>query len=86
MINETRFGSRLAAIDPIILIIGTIIMVAALILYIYMSQYIYKDAVKRDLNAELWLLIAFFFPIVSWIVYFIVRDVKPDKPIKKPKE
>jgi hypothetical protein len=56
----------------LLLIIG----IAFLIIYIYMAQYIYKDAVKRKLNAEVWLLIVLMFPIASWIVYFIVRNVK----------
>lgn len=53
-----------------------IIGIAFLIIYIYMAQYIYKDAIKRKLNAELWLLIVLMFPIASWIVYFVVRNVK----------
>ena len=53
-----------------------IIGIAFLIIYIYMVQYIYKDAVKRKLNAELWLLIVLMFPITGWIVYFVVRNVK----------
>ncbi len=51
-----------------------IIWIAFLIVYIYMAQYIYKDAIKRKLNPELWLLIVLLVPIASWIVYFIVRN------------
>ena len=51
-----------------------IVWIAFLIIYIYMAQYVYKDAVKRKLNAEIWLLIVLLVPIASWIVYFIVRN------------
>ena len=53
-----------------------IVWIVFLIVYIYMAQYIYKDAVKRKLNPELWLLIALLVPIASWIVYFLVRNEK----------
>ena len=53
-----------------------IIWLIFVIIYIYVSQYIYKDAVKKKLNAELWLLIVMLVPIAAWIVYFIVRNVK----------
>ena len=47
-----------------------------MVIYIFVAQYIYKDAVKKKLNAEIWLLIVMLVPIGSWIVYFIVRNVK----------
>ncbi|MHA1256599.1 MAG: hypothetical protein ACTSPS_13480 [Promethearchaeota archaeon] len=53
-----------------------IIWLVFMVIYIYVSQYIYKDAVKKKLNAEIWLLIVMLVPIASWIVYFIVRNVK----------
>ena len=53
-----------------------IIWLIFMVIYIFISQYIYKDAVKKKLNAELWLLIVMLVPIASWIVYFIVRNVK----------
>jgi len=53
-----------------------IIWLIFMVIYIFVSQYIYKDAVKKKLNAELWLLIVMLVPIASWIVYFIVRNVK----------
>ena len=53
-----------------------IIWLIFVVIYIYVSQYIYKDAVKKKLNAEIWLLIVMLAPIASWIVYFIVRNVK----------
>jgi len=53
-----------------------ILWLAFLVVYIYMAQYIYKDALRRNLNAELWLLIVLVVPIASWIVYFLVRKEK----------
>jgi len=41
-----------------------------------MVQYIYKDAVRRNLNAEFWMIFALIFPVISWILYFIVRKEK----------
>lgn len=53
-----------------------IIWLVFMVIYIFVAQYIYKDAVKKKLNAEIWLLIVMLVPIGSWIVYFIVRNVK----------
>jgi hypothetical protein len=67
-------------------ILRVIIWIALLVFYIYMAQYIYKDAVKRELNAELWLLIVLLVPIASWIVYFLVRNEKSQlRELKKTK-
>ena len=74
----------LAVLGPAGMIVGLIIAIAAVILLIFIAQYIYKDAVKRSLNAELWLLIVFLAPVISWIVYFIVRNT--DKPSAGLKE
>ena len=63
-----------AEIDPVFMTVKIIIGIAAVVLIIFITQHIYKDASKRGLNAELWLLIAFIVPIISWIVYFMVRD------------
>jgi hypothetical protein len=74
----------LAALGPAGMIVGLIIAIGALILLIFIAQYIYKDAIKRSLNAELWLLIVFLAPIISWIVYFIVRNAeRPSASIKE---
>jgi len=53
-----------------------IIWLVFIVIYIYIAQFIYKDAVKKKLNAEIWLLIVMLVPIASWIVYFIVRNEK----------
>jgi hypothetical protein len=63
-------------LDPIWLIgaiIGGIIILAIII---FVDQYIYKDAMDKGLNAEIWLLICVFSPVISWIIYFIVRNYK----------
>ena len=57
-------------------LVRLIIWLVLMAIYIFVSQYIYKDAVKKKLNAEIWLLIVMLVPIASWIVYFIVRNVK----------
>ncbi len=62
--------------DPLLFGLFLAIAIAAFVVYIFVVQYIYKDAVKRDLNAELWLIIIFLTPIIGIIVYFIVRNVK----------
>ena len=54
-------------------IIGGAIFVA---IWVLIVQWIYKDAVNKGLNAEIWLLIVLITPIVSWIVYFVVRNYK----------
>ncbi len=80
MKSQIHPGTRIAALNPLALIFGLIIILSFLVLYIYITQFIYKDAVKRNLNAELWILIVFLVPIISWIVYFLVRNVKPTRP------
>ncbi|TXT66940.1 MAG: hypothetical protein BAJALOKI1v1_230007 [Promethearchaeota archaeon] len=61
----------------ILWLIGAIIAMAIFIaIWILIVQWIYKDAVDKGLNAEIWLLIVLITPIVSWVVYFIVRNYK----------
>ena len=64
----------LAAFGIAGMIVGLLIAIGLLVLFIFFAQYVYKDAVKRNLNAEMWLLIVFLVPVISWIVYFIVRN------------
>jgi uncharacterized membrane-anchored protein len=61
------------AFDPIWLIgaiIGGLIFLAIIV---FIDQYIYKDAMDKGLQAEMWLLICVISPVISWIIYFIVR-------------
>lgn len=60
-------------IDPLLFGIFIAIAIAVFVVYIFLLQYVYKDAVKRGLKAELWLIILLIAPIPGIIVYFIVR-------------
>ena len=62
------------AADPLLFGIFIAIIITAFVVYIFLLQYIYKDAIKRGLNAELWLIILLIAPIPGIIVYFIVRN------------
>lgn len=69
-------GEWMATTPLFIIIILIIVAIALFVFYIWLLQYIYKDAVKRDLNGELWLIILLIAPIVGIIVYFLVRKSK----------
>ena len=69
-------GEWFAALPLFWIIIIIIVCIALFVFYIWLLQYIYKDAVKRDLNGELWLIILLIAPIVGIIVYFLVRKAK----------
>ncbi|MFX1393228.1 MAG: hypothetical protein ACFFAH_06580 [Promethearchaeota archaeon] len=68
-----------AQLPPFMIVIFIIIAIALFILFIFVLQYVYKDAVKRDLNGELWLIILILTPIVGFIVYLIVRRGHPKR-------
>jgi hypothetical protein len=74
--DGTARGEWAAALPLYMLIILIIVAIAVFIFYLWLLQYIYKDATKRDLNGELWLIILLIAPIVGIIVYFIVRKSK----------
>ena len=57
-------------------IVLIVVVIACIIVYIFILQWIYKDAVKRDLNGELWLIILLLAPILGIIIYFLVRKTK----------
>ena len=63
-------------LDPVWLIGAIIGGIIILVIIVAIDQYIYKDAMDKGLNAEIWLLICVFSPIISWIIYFIVRNYK----------
>ena len=63
-------------LNPVMIAIGIAIFAVVFVVSIYMVQYIYKDAVRRNLNAEFWMIFALIFPVVSWILYFLVRNEK----------
>ena len=63
-----------ATTDPLLLGIFIAIAIAIFIGAIILLRYIYKDAVKRELNAELWIIIILLAPIIGIPLYFIVRN------------
>jgi len=44
-----------------------------LAIYIYILVWIHKDASKRGMNAALWTVLAFFFPLLGLLLYLIFR-------------
>jgi len=73
-----RDGPRTAGVaDPLMFALFIIIVIAVFIAFMVLLRYIYKDAVKRDLNAELWIIIILITPPVGIILYFLVRNTKP---------
>lgn len=60
--------------DPLLFVIFIAIAIALFIGAILLLRYIYKDAVKRELNAELWIIIILIAPIIGIPLYFVVRN------------
>lgn len=69
-------GAYMSQLPLFAVIIIVIVAIAVIVFYIFLMQYIYKDAVKRQLNGELWLIILILAPILGIILYFIVRKTK----------
>jgi hypothetical protein len=63
------------AADPILFGIFIAIAIALFIGAIILLRYIYKDAVQRELNAELWIIIILIAPIIGIPLYFVVRNI-----------
>ncbi len=76
LLHTTKGSASTTSFNPLLFVIFISIAIAIFVLYIYLLQYIYKDAVKRELKAELWLIAVLIAPIPAIIVYFIVRKVK----------
>ncbi len=74
--HTTKGSASTTAVNPLLMVIFIAIAIAIFVLYIFLLQYIYKDAVKRELKAELWLIAVLIAPIPAIIVYFIVRKAK----------
>ncbi|MFX1339324.1 MAG: hypothetical protein ACFFDK_12000 [Promethearchaeota archaeon] len=64
------------AFNPLLLGIFIAIAIVLFIAAIILLRYIYKDAVKRELNAELWIIIILIAPIIGIPLYFVVRNTK----------
>ena len=72
-----RDGPRTAAVaDPLLFGLFVVIMIAIFVAVILLLRYIYQDAVKRGLNAELWLILIFIAPPIGVILYFLVRNTE----------
>ena len=68
--------STAAAADPLMFALFIIIAIAVFIAVILLLRYIYQDAVKRGLNAELWLIIILIAPPIGVVLYFVVRKTE----------
>ena len=64
------------AADPLLVALFIAIIIAIFIGVIFLLRYIYKDAVKRELNAELWIIIILIASIIGIPLYFVVRNTK----------
>jgi beta-lactamase regulating signal transducer with metallopeptidase domain len=62
--------------DPLLFGIFIAIAIAVFIGAILLLRYIYKDAVHRGLNAELWIIIILLAPIIGIPLYFVIRSTK----------
>ncbi|TFG09914.1 MAG: hypothetical protein EU535_08665 [Promethearchaeota archaeon] len=61
-------------LEPLMFGIVIAIIIAIFIGAIILLRYIYQDAVKRQLNAELWIIIILIAPIIGIPLYFVVRN------------
>lgn len=72
-----RDGPMMArAAEPLLFGLFIVIMIAVFIAIILLLRYIYQDAVKRGLNAELWLIIILIAPPIGVVLYFVVRNTE----------
>ena len=55
----------------IIMLIGGIV---AVVVSILIANYMHKDAIRRGINAEFWLVIGLFLNVFGLILYLIVRN------------
>ena len=61
------------------ILFGFVIILVPIVAYIWLAYAIAKDARKRGMSAGLWFFVTIIFPIVSTVIYVIVRD--PRLPI-----
>lgn len=58
-----------------ITILGVIIVLIIIyVIAIALAVWVYKDAKKRDMNAEMWLLIVLLTSFIGFVIYLIVRE------------
>ena len=55
----------------VFMLIGGIIL---LVVGILIANFLHKDAIKRGINAEFWLVVGLFFNVFGLILYLIVRN------------
>lgn len=55
----------------VFMLIGGIV---ALVSGILIARYMHKDAIKRGINAEFWLVFGLLLNILGLVIYLIVRD------------
>lgn len=64
------------ALFPIIILFAAILSIG---LEVLIGVYVYRDAVKRNMNAVLWTLVSVFAPyLVGFIIYLFVRENHPN--------
>ena len=51
-----------------------IIIVITYVITIALAVWVYNDAKKRDMNAEVWLLVVLLTSFIGCIIYLIVRE------------
>ena len=68
---QCPFYSGLFPFAWIFMLIGGI---AVLIIAVLIANYMHKDAIKRGINAEFWLVMGLFLNVFGLILYLIVRN------------
>jgi len=48
--------------------------IAVLVIGVLIANYMHKDAIKRGINAEFWLVFGLFLNVFGLILYLIVRN------------
>ena len=69
-ITHIGVGSSLTA--------ATMVLIIALVIYVFMMVWVYKDAKLRNMEPVLYLVLIFFFGCCGLIIYFIARAEHPD--------
>jgi RNA polymerase subunit RPABC4/transcription elongation factor Spt4 len=53
------------------------LVLAALLVWIAITVWVYKDAEKRGMSGALWALVVFFAHLIGLLVYFLIRTDHP---------
>jgi len=58
-----------------------LLVVLALLVYISLLFWVYRDASRRGMNVWLWVVVVFFFHLLGFVAYLIARAVRsPSSP------